>query len=100
MFCCFDTGPQTLEKPNAINKNSSIVTLTWNSVRNGRLMSTYNVYWIPAIPNPGSQTGIEGTSAIITGLQSNTAYVFQVSAVNNYISSQISDNKTVLTGTC
>ena len=59
----------------------------------------YTVSWNPASPGGSDdQTGITTNQTTISGLHSNTAYTFTVTAVNNAGSSEESDGTTIATG--
>ena len=59
----------------------------------------YTVSWNPASPGGSDdQTGINTNQTTISGLHSNTAYTFTVTAVNNAGSSEESDGTTIATG--
>lgn len=74
--------------------------MRWNAVQEGSLSKTYTIRWSPASIPISTKTGISGTSTTITGLSSNTACNFTLSALNEEGSGQASNPIVMLTSKC
>ena len=93
----FVAVPSKPNKPIKWFSTSSTVSLRWNTSGQGTAATNYTVTW-SSDTNNERRTGITGTSANITGLNSNTDYTFKLIAVNNGGESQESDPTHVVTG--